>query len=382
MSLVELDLFVRVGAVTTLLLLAWLLFRQRRALGTPAWLFPPLALCLSSFVIGNTPDPSLVLSGTAADIASFASGFTVIFLWWFSLSCFESRFRPRGAVLAGGIVWALLAALDRGLFGAAAADIGLSRALVLLGFLIVGHVVWRLVSDRKDDLIQRRHDARIMVAVLLGGELLVDLAADVMFGFAWRPLGFALAQNVSILGFGLWLAASVLAVRPHALTFVEPAAAPAPAVAGLAEDENAITDDALRRRLSALLEQDRVYLDPELTFAAFVRRMQAPQRVVRKLVNHELGFDHFRSFLNHYRMMEACRRLGDPGKDGDKLIAVALDSGFASLASFNRVFRAAQGCTPSEYRDAARAGRSRSESAGMAAKPPSSPGFEERSAVF
>src|SRR3546814_17696772 len=90
----------------------------------------------------------------------------------------------------------------------------------------------------------------------------------------------------------------------------------------------------------------------------FVQRMNAPERAVRKLVNHELGFDHFRSFLNHYRVIEARSLLADPRRSADKLIAIALDSGFASLQSFNRVFRATEACTPRQNTDAALAGTS------------------------
>ena len=81
--------------------------------------------------------------------------------------------------------------------------------------------------------------------------------------------------------------------------------------------------------------------------------MGAPDRTVRRLINHQLGYDHFRTFLNAHRMDEARRRLSDPAHRHDKLIAVAMDSGFASLASFNRVFRDAEGCSPGAWRDAA-----------------------------
>ena len=72
-----------------------------------------------------------------------------------------------------------------------------------LGFAIVGHLVWRLLAEREDDLIQQRHDARVLTAVGLGGMLFVDLSADLLFGFDWRPLAFALSQNLMILIFGL-----------------------------------------------------------------------------------------------------------------------------------------------------------------------------------
>jgi AraC-like DNA-binding protein len=215
----------------------------------------------------------------------------------------------------------------------------------------VGHLVWRLLDERRGDLIQQRHDARILAAVLLGGMLFIDLAADALFGFGWRPLAFSMTQNALILAFGLWLAGRLLTVRAGVLKFGVAEGGVAPSMAASRGDRN--DNEELHRRLSVLIDTDRVYLDPELTFAQFVRLMCAPERAVRALVNQQMGYDHFRAFLNHHRVMEARRLLEDRDRE-DKLITIALDSGFASLASFNRVFRAIEGCTPSEYRTAAR----------------------------
>lgn len=348
MILSQLDVAIRAGAVVTLLLLAWLLVCDRRR--GSALLFPPLALCVSGFVIGNTPISSLRPVGVTGAVAHTLSGFTVVFLWWFCLSCFDSRFRLKGGVLGVGLVWAGIAALDRGLFGDAFAGKGLSIVLVPLGFAIVGHLVWRLLAERQGDLIEQRHDARIMVAVALGGMLFVDLTADVLFGLTWRPLAFAMTQNMMVLTFGVWLGGRLLIVRSDLLTFG--AAERAPFLAETAPPSGDRHNDELRRRLAALIKNERIFLDPELTFAAFVERMGAPERAVRTLVNHELGYDHFRAFLNHHRIAEARRLLADPDRANNKLIAIALDSGFASLASFNRAFRAIEGCTPSQYRAA------------------------------
>lgn len=347
MIIEQFDAAFRAGAASTSLLLGWLMLAHWRQLGLPALLFAPLAICLASFVLGNTPLPFAAPFGVLGTVAHTLSGFAVIFLWWFSLSCFDRRFRLKGGVLVTGIVWALIAAADRGLFGAWLDQLGLSRVLVPMGFAIVGHLVWRLLAERQGDLIQRRHDARVLVAVLLGGMLFIDLAADALFGFDWRPIAFSMTQNAMILAFGLWLARRLLTVQAGVLTFgagATPASATSPADTG----QNA----ALLRRLRDLIEVERVHLDPELSFAGFVALMGAPERTVRTLVNQQLGHDHFRAFLNHYRVIEACRLLETRARD-EKLIAIALDSGFASLASFNRVFRAINGCTPSDYRSRA-----------------------------
>ena len=347
----QLDLALRIGSASILVLLAALLLSNRRIGGLPALLFAPLAVCVAGFVLGNTPLASLRPAGLIGNLANTASGFTVIFLWWFALSCFDSRFRLQGGVLMVGLAWAGIAAADRGLFGDMLANVGLSRGLVVMGFAIVGHLVWRLLDERQGDFIAQRHDARLLVAVLLGGMLFIDLLADALFGFDWRPLAFSMTQNAMVLGFGVWLAGRILVVRSDVLTFGAARAGAIPMRP--APDAGHGRDEALTRRLIVLIETERVHLDPALTFARFVDLMSAPERAVRRLINQQLGFDHFRAFLNHHRVAEARRLLEDRDRS-DKLIAIALDSGFASLASFNRSFRAIEGCSPSAYRSAAR----------------------------
>jgi AraC-like DNA-binding protein len=346
----QLELVIRIGSLSILFLLAWLLLGQKRRIGLPALLFAPLAVCLAGFLIGNTPFVSFQPAGLMATLANGASGFTVIFLWWFALSCFDSRFRLQGGVLMVGLAWAAIAAADRGLLGDRIADAGLSHGLVVMGFGIVGHLVWRLLDERRGDFVEQRHTARGLVAVLLGGMLFTDLAADMLFGFDWRPLAFCMTQNAMILGFGVWLAGRILTVRDDALTFgvVETGAVVPKPMPAEAPDRT----DPLHARLRTLIDAEKVHLDPELSFPKFVELMAAPERAVRTLINQQLGHDHFRAFLNTHRVIEARRFLEERDRD-DKLIIIALDSGFASLASFNRVFRAIVGCTPSEYRAAA-----------------------------
>jgi AraC-like DNA-binding protein len=180
--------------------------------------------------------------------------------------------------------------------------------------------------------VEGRREARIWAAALLAAQLLLDLTADLVFGLDWRPRAFAVAQNAAILAFTVGMIWQLLRAGAERVSHGPIPAGPigdAEAGAGLAE------------RLRVLIEVERLHLDPGMTFDAFVRRMGAPERAVRQLINHRLGHDHFRTFLNAHRMAEARRLLADPRRSGDKLIAIALDSGFASLASFNRVFREA-----------------------------------------
>ena len=342
----EIDVVVRVAGATLLLAAAIVLSGQdaRR----DRLFFLPLALCLCGFLAGNTPDAALRLSGLAGHAAYVLSGFGAVFLWWFCLAVFDRTFRPEGLVLVAGLGWIAIAAADRGLFGAFLRDFGLSRPLVAIGLGMVAHLAWRLIRDRPGDLVDGRREARVLVVVLLAGQLLADLVVDMVMGFDWQPRTFSILQNAGLLIFTGWLLHLRLRASGHPV--------PVPVGGGVARVPGAsaprAVGDPLTARLHALVEVDRVHLDPDLNFDRFVSLMGAPDRTVRRLINHQLGYDHFRNFLNAQRMVEARRRLSDPAHRHDKLIAVAMDSGFASLASFNRVFRDAEACSPGTFRDA------------------------------
>ena len=157
-------------------------------------------------------------------------------------------------------------------------------------------------------------------------------------GLEWGPPAFTIVQNTAFLAFSAWLALRLLPVSP-------PRAATLPTALPATSEEARLAE-----RLRVLVELKQVHLEPDLTFAAFARRLGAPEKTVRALINHRLGHDHFRAFLNAHRVAEARRRLADPAHAGDKLITIALDSGFASLASFNRAFQAVEGRPPSAFR--------------------------------
>jgi len=345
----QLDVVVRVAGATLLLFLAALLGREPRTRRLALYFFP-MAMCLAGFLAGNTPEPALRLGGPLGHLGALIAGYAAAFMWWFCLASFDETFKPRGGVLAAGLAWIAIASADRGLLGPTVEGKGLSWLLIALGMSMIAYLAWRLVRDREGDLVEASRRDRVLVVVLLAGQLLADFLVDLVMGLDWGPPAFTIVQNTVFLTFAAWLALRLLPVSP-------PRAAPAAALPVIGEEAR------LAERLRVLVEVEQVHLEPDLAFADFARRMGAPEKTVRELINHRLGHDHFRAFLNAHRVTEARRRLADPAHAGDKLITIALDSGFASLASFNRAFQAIEGRPPSAFRAPG-------------------PGSEERSAAF
>lgn len=329
------------GAATLLLTAAVLLASAPRSAVARA--FAAFALGLAGFLAVNTAFEAAEPPAPWWAIASFFSRMAALALWWFCLTLFDAR--PRAAVAAGvAIAWTALVVIDKGYLAPAPAfEVG-SLQLALATALVV-HAGWQVLRDLRGDLLERRRRARPVFALALLAVLAVDLSADVVQGFGWRPAAFLAWQNGAILaiaaGLALWL------LRADA-GLVSAPPAPAPARSGPRDPEAAIL-----ARVEAVMRESRPYLDPGLTIARFAALAGVPEPTLRRAINHRLGHGHFRQFLNVHRVAEAQRRLRDPASAGSKILAIALDSGFASLASFNRAFRQIAGVSPSEYRDGA-----------------------------
>ena len=100
-------------------------------------------------------------------------------------------------------------------------------------------------------------------------------------------------------------------------------------------------------RLTALMVTDRPYLVPELTLPELAARLGTNTSVLSRVINNGFG-QNFNDYVNEHRVREAERRLRDPRFRHYTLLAVALESGFNSKSTFNRVFKKLRGATPSE----------------------------------
>lgn len=344
----QLDIVLRVAGASTLLLTAAALLTSAPRTPVARW-FLPFALGISGFLAVNTAFDAAELPDPFWSVASFFSRMAAVFLWLFCLVLFDGRLRAPVTALVVGSLWLVLVVVDKQYFAPAPSQFEISPLLVVLGTGLVLHAGWRVMRDLRDDLVERRRRARPLFALALLGFLALDFAVDVLQGYGWRPASFLLVQNAVILvlaaGLALWLlrADSWLAETP-----VDSGPA------GLAPGKGADPEQlAVVARLEAVMEGERLYLDPDLTFAQFAAKVGVTEPSLRRAINHHLGHGHFRNFLNGYRVEEAKRRLRDPAAAGDKIVAVALESGFSSLASFNRAFRQLAGCSPSEFRSRA-----------------------------
>jgi AraC-like DNA-binding protein len=105
----------------------------------------------------------------------------------------------------------------------------------------------------------------------------------------------------------------------------------------------------------ATIEAGEWWRDETLTRERLAERLGTSPRTLSRALNEGRN-QTFHDFINGMRVRAVQRELENPASSRD-LLQVALDAGFSSKASFNRVFKAATGMTPSGYREMARSGR-------------------------
>jgi AraC-like DNA-binding protein len=116
---------------------------------------------------------------------------------------------------------------------------------------------------------------------------------------------------------------------------------------GLGDDEAT----RLKQSLFALMEAEHPWKDSELTLADLANRLGTTPHKLSEVLNAEVG-QTFYDFVNAYRVREVQRRIRAGEARTLKMLALALDAGFASKSTFNQAFKKHTSQTPSDFRQA------------------------------
>jgi AraC-like DNA-binding protein len=114
---------------------------------------------------------------------------------------------------------------------------------------------------------------------------------------------------------------------------------------------NTATDDHYKKlfeTLRAAMETEKIYLDPELSLSKFASHTSIPAKTISAVLNQHQKTS-FNDFVNAYRVKEVSDRMMNPANQHLTISGIALESGFNSQATFQRVFKNTMGMSPREY---------------------------------
>jgi AraC-like DNA-binding protein len=106
--------------------------------------------------------------------------------------------------------------------------------------------------------------------------------------------------------------------------------------------------ERLKSKLQNLMQNDKIYLESNLTLADLSKKLGVNSTVLSYAINN--GFDkNFNDFINEFRIAEVKEKLKDT--ENMTLLGIAFDCGFNSKATFNRAFKKFTGVSPKEFQE-------------------------------
>jgi AraC-like DNA-binding protein len=102
------------------------------------------------------------------------------------------------------------------------------------------------------------------------------------------------------------------------------------------------------KTVKRLMEEDKIYLNPELNLQDFAKKAGMTRAQLSETINS--GFQkNFNDFVNSYRVEAFKKMIKEDKHEQLSLLGIAEECGFNSKATFNRVFRKLTNYTPTQY---------------------------------
>ncbi len=105
----------------------------------------------------------------------------------------------------------------------------------------------------------------------------------------------------------------------------------------------------IQQKLSEIMENEKIYLDPDLTLKKLSEKIMVHPNHISQIVN-EIFKQSFNDYINNFRITEAKEKLLDPEEKKKTILEIAYDVGFYSKSVFNTAFKKFTGITPSQFK--------------------------------
>lgn len=105
----------------------------------------------------------------------------------------------------------------------------------------------------------------------------------------------------------------------------------------------------LNHKIKKLFIEEKLYLSADTSLSTVADKLLMSPRDVSQVIN-EMEQKNFKEFVNHYRVEYAKTLMMDSKYDLEKMSAIAYDSGFGNITSFNLAFKKETGVTPSIFK--------------------------------
>jgi AraC-like DNA-binding protein len=110
---------------------------------------------------------------------------------------------------------------------------------------------------------------------------------------------------------------------------------------------NGLDLEGLGKQLTAMMEQEKIYCDEELSLPRLSDSLGVTQHQLSQFLNQHYNRN-YNNFINGYRIGDAKMLLVD--EPDRNTLSIALAVGFNSYSAFHSAFRKVTGISPAEFR--------------------------------
>ncbi len=106
--------------------------------------------------------------------------------------------------------------------------------------------------------------------------------------------------------------------------------------------------NSFKEQISEYMDSEKPFLNPEITLPELAKDLKISTNQLSQIINADFG-KNFNEFINEYRVEMFKSKLKDESVQHLSLLGIAMECGFNSKATFNRVFKKITSVSPSEY---------------------------------
>jgi len=264
----------------------------------------------------------------------------LVFIWWFTLSLFQKEFTLKSSYLLTGMLysaamlWVRLTDLGVDLYF----PMWLLWLISAMSVAIAIHLCVVTLVGRVDDLLDKRRASRIYFVIVIAFVTVFSAISEPLLQSSkWLITSKIITIWPAIVCAFFWMTT----FNKKAITFDN-------------QKKNTTNlserDKKLKDKLIHEMNNELAYKDPNLSIVSLASSLGVHQHRLRSLINQSLGYKNFSEFVNDYRIKAFKEAILDHKNENIQILSLALDSGFKSLSSFNRVFKASEKITPTEFR--------------------------------
>ena len=295
-------------------------------------------LSISAYAVISLPIAASVIEPVRPAFVT-AAAYAIVFFWWFILAILQNTDNWRHWQ---GIPFLLVTILVVMRFTSPDLLDENTYHLFhqLISIAIIGNIFWLCVMERNDDLLESRRLLRLIFVVLTSLFGSAIIAGELIVGTDAPPE--MVVHLLSMALFGAVFLYAALSLRLTDLFDVDD-------IPKKETLESTAIDNKHHAALMTAMNEG-AYLETGLTIRKLAVQTNVPEHRLRYLINKELGFKNFSSFLNKHRIADAKAILSDPALAEKQVLLIALDLGYGSIGPFNRAFKTDTGMTPSAFR--------------------------------